>query len=426
MNTIAKVRSGGNPRQAQAGEKLRAPDAGDGEPAAAVTEGDLAELTPTQARRVRMLLGGASRGDVARAEGRSTGSVTKTIADAARRLPRLPAAIAAARAAATGGPPPADPLTAPCRFSEEGWAGLVGDYIGELAVTCCRAYVIRARRTLGRFLAQAALGHPSQLTAAVVSGHLAGLRAAGRAASTIGNELTLVSGFCGFLVGRGFLEANPCRQVRRPKAAETLPAYLSEREIRQVLAIARRGGFGPEVALALATGLRVGELAALRWGDVDAGRRVLRVRKSKSRRPRVVPLSAAALAALRAQRRVSGELAHVFPARHTYKGGAMLVDRPRSQTVWGDLLKPLQAAIPAFRQKRPHAPGNGWHLFRSTLASRLVQAGVSIYKVAGILGHRDVNMTARKYAALAIGYDQAIELAGLDAAGGGGRKRRAS
>jgi len=52
--------------------------------------------------------------------------------------------------------------------------------------------------------------------------------------------------------------------------------------------------------------------------------------------------------------------------------------------------------------------GRGWHLFRHTFASRAVQAGVPIYKVAQWLGHKHV-ATTEIYAHLSPDFDEDIE-----------------
>ncbi len=329
-------------------------------------------------------------------------------------MKKLPEAPPRVKTPAENAPIPEGEVPGLPEWDDDGWRVILGDYLRTLTLNCCEDYVSKARAKLRMFLRITGVGQPRGITPKVVSDYLAKLQGDGKSPKTLQNYLTHVSGLCRFLVARGFLKRNPCRDVRRPKDDELLPGCLSDAEIRRTLGMAKKLGIWPEVQLALATGLRVGELARLCWPDVDMRRRILTVRKSKSGRPRTVPLSGEALAALRAQRRkVPRGFNCVFPARQTFRGGERLHDRSRSLDNWDTLLEPIKRAVPAFQVRRPHAPGRGWHMFRSTLASRLARAGASIFKIANILGHRDVNMTARRYACLAADYDDVIELAGL-------------
>ena len=269
---------------------------------------------------------------------------------------------------------------------------------------------------------------PEDLDVAAVQRYLAGLQKAGRSKKTIWNHRSAVAGFCAWLVGRGLLARNPAADVKLARPERQLPRYLDDAEIAEVLRIARARGFGPEACLALATGLRLGELIRLRWADVDLGRRCLAVRQSKSGRPRVVPLSAAALAALAEQADRSGGFAHVFPARRTWRGGWRYEDRPRASNWWRRALRPVQEAVPKFRALPGSSTGRGWHLFRHTFASRAAQGGpgrpaASIWKIAGWLGHSSVR-TAEMYAHARDGYDEDIEAATpLGVAGARGKER---
>lgn len=261
-----------------------------------------------------------------------------------------------------------------------------------------------------RFLWQAGIEWPWQISIATVAAYLARLAGIGRADKTVLNHRSALSSFCEFLRSRGLLDGNPCRHVRVRRPERQLPRYLSAAEVGEVLRLARAHGIWPEVCFALSTGLRLSEIIRLQWSDVDVGRRCLSVRKSKSRRPRVVPLNRAARAALARQRRRSGGFHFVFPARQTWPGGWRYVDRPRAINWWLRALRPIQQVVPTFWSLAGSSTGRGWHLFRHTFASRAAQAGVSLYKLAAWLGHSDVR-TTQIYAHLEAGFDEDVELA---------------
>ena len=141
----------------------------------------------------------------------------------------------------------------------------------------------------------------------------------------------------------------------------------------------------PMILVALRTGLRHGELLALRWQDVDlvAGRLVVRralsgkkIESPKNNRTREVPLSDEALRALKAHRHLKSEL--VF----TDADGKMLT---RHACRW-----PLWNAC-----KRAGLRLIGWHTLRHTFASHLVMRGAPIKAVQELLGHADITMTMR-------------------------------
>jgi integrase len=151
-------------------------------------------------------------------------------------------------------------------------------------------------------------------------------------------------------------------------------------------------GAAPEwrcmITVAARAGLRLGELLALRWQDVDlvAGRLVVRravargrIGTPKSGKSREVPLSAEALAVLKAQRaatRLKGEL--VFSA----DGGRMLT---KGECKW-----PLWMA-----SRRAGLREMGWHVLRHTFASHLVMRGAPLKAVQELLGHATIEMTMR-------------------------------
>ena len=258
-----------------------------------------------------------------------------------------------------------------------------------------------------RYLWAERVGDLSGMTTATVERYLADL-AARRSPKTVMNHRSALSSFCAFLQRRGLLASNPCAGISLARPDKKLPRYLEQDEIMTVLEIAEEREIWPEVLLALSTGMRLGELIRLRWADVDIERKCLSVHVAKSGRGRVIPLNESAIVAIEAQRKRSGHLSYVFPARRTWRGGWRYVDKWRASNWWRRAMRPIQAAVPKFRATT--GTGRGWHLFRHTFASQLAQEGVSLYKIAQWLGHSDVR-TTQVYAHLRTGFDAEIEKA---------------
>lgn len=139
----------------------------------------------------------------------------------------------------------------------------------------------------------------------------------------------------------------------------------------------------PLVLLAMNTGLRRGDLLALRWDSLDLQRKqmTLVIRKTSHARrkagrrvdPVTLPLSDEAVRVLTQWRKqTAGEL--VFPGT----GGSGLTDVKKG---FAALME--RAGIEAFR----------FHDLRHTFASKLVQAGVDLNTVRELMTHSDIKMT---------------------------------
>ena len=147
------------------------------------------------------------------------------------------------------------------------------------------------------------------------------------------------------------------------------------------------------------TGLRKGELAALRWDDVNvdnaSGRRPAELRRTdQGRDVRHVPIVDALLPVLRAGR-LKCPMGLVFPS----EVGSMR--DPASRIFRETFHRVLVAAGlgPAERggKVRPHVT---FHGLRHTFASHWVMKGGDLFKLQKILGHKSAQMTMR-YAHLA-------------------------
>ncbi|MBQ2112751.1 MAG: site-specific integrase, partial [Bacteroidales bacterium] len=156
----------------------------------------------------------------------------------------------------------------------------------------------------------------SSLNRSEIRQYEATLLESGLAASTIGLHLSALSGFCRYLVRNGYLESNPVRLVPKPKPEKRLPVYfrkesmeayfektsyiLDEEELesfKENWNTASGKALYDErlsrliVSLLYGLGIRRAELIALRVGDIDSGRNIVKV-TGKGDKMREIPLIA--------------------------------------------------------------------------------------------------------------------------------------
>ena len=133
------------------------------------------------------------------------------------------------------------------------------------------------------------------------------------------------------------------------------------------------------VQFALGTGMRMGEIISLSWRGVDLTRRTAMVFQSKNGERRTIPLNQTVLNIMKARgtlRSLCTDL--VFPSKsHT----------PLES---GHLRRAFRLAL-----KKARIEDFRFHDLRHTFATRLVQAGVELYKVQRLLGHKSPMMTQR-------------------------------
>ena len=191
----------------------------------------------------------------------------------------------------------------------------------------------------------------------------------------------------------GYVADNPARRTRLPRRqmGQGRPTILTPAQIRQLAAELREPTRSLVLLLAL-TGLRVGELLALRWGSLDLQNRVLGVNETvydghfdtpKTRRSaRSIPLgpeAAAILERLRPQQANSDAL--VF---HTRTGQPL--DRRNL------LRRHLRPACVRLR-----LPEVGWHSLRHSHATMLDAVGAPLGTIQAQLGHATAEITREVY-----------------------------
>lgn len=230
------------------------------------------------------------------------------------------------------------------------------------------------------------------------------------------------------LVTRNVADIEEAPQRPRPDAEA-----LTETELARVLDAARGTRWETLIVLALTTGARRGELAAVVWDAVDFENKTLTVRASfsqtktatvlkgtKTDRVRVVPLSPLALAILRERR--TQYVAEKLAAGEAFdERGFVIAD------LFGRPYPPI-ALTEAFRElARSAGVEKHLHSLRHTCASYLIASGVDVRTVSNLLGHSTATTTLNVYAHLLTGAKEAAAVAldeRLQAAAERGRKSR--
>ena len=203
----------------------------------------------------------------------------------------------------------------------------------------------------------------------------------------------------------GFLLRNPADNVDAPKAEKKEMQALTREEVSQLVA-ALDETYGPIVYTAVMTGLREGELLALRWSDVHFDRGTIRVHRTigskgtktpKSRRE--VQVGASVLSVLQAHK--ERQLAHARFVGPGYVVGLVFATKlgtPMSAfVVRKAFYRTLERA--GLRQVR-------FHDLRHTHATLLLAMGEHPLKVSRRLGHSSIAITMDRYSHVTPEMDQ--------------------
>lgn len=170
----------------------------------------------------------------------------------------------------------------------------------------------------------------------------------------------------------------------------TLPRSLGNTQLEQVLTaldVSKPGGYRDRaMVLCLAKlGLRPGEVADLRLGDIDWRHGTIQMTGRKNRRGAVLPLAretGRAIAAYLRKERPATEERRLF-LKHAGAERGQPISRRSVCHVAGR----------ALRRAGVEMPVGGAYVFGHTVASRMVQRGASLKEIADFLGHRSIDTT---------------------------------
>lgn len=194
---------------------------------------------------------------------------------------------------------------------------------------------------------------------------------------------------------------NPAKNLSMPKCdIHEIDIFKPEEILRIKAMVDTENSYDLGILLCLYTGLRIGELCALKWENIDTENALLRVRNtlSRIRNPTGEPKTVVIIDAPKSRRSVRDiplpecMLERLADMKKAHNGndylltGKLKYTEPRSfQYHYKRLLE------------RAGVPYRKFHNLRHTFATTCIRKGVDVKTVSELLGHSSVKITLERY-----------------------------
>lgn len=244
------------------------------------------------------------------------------------------------------------------------------------------------QRDLGsllQFLDAEEIDRPEQVTQHHIRAFIAQRHRQGLGGKSLQRLLSAVRSFYRWMLREGLAEHNPATPVKAPKSPRHLPATIDADSIGQLLDIPCDTPLAIRdkaiMELFYSSGLRLSELAGLRWEQLDLVSGMVTV-TGKGNRTRMVPVGRMASKALLEWQKHRGEFASFEqPFVFVSQRGTPIANRT------------IQARI-RYWAKRQGIPQNIYpHLLRHSFASHMLESSGDLRGVQELLGHADISTT---------------------------------
>lgn len=206
----------------------------------------------------------------------------------------------------------------------------------------------------------------------------------GRSRKRVNNIINVLSKILKYAEELEIIERIP--GMKMLKVAPQKFDFLTFEEFEQTVTAAQtEPDWQTAVVVAGEAGLRLGEILALEWGDIDVKAGLLTVMRTdwrghvgapKSGQARKVPLTARAVAALKGIRHLKGKLVFCWEDGSPWTFTTMRAGLNR-------------------QQKRAGIRVTGWHVLRHTFCSHLAMRGAVPKAIQDLAGHQSVAVTNR-------------------------------
>ena len=209
-----------------------------------------------------------------------------------------------------------------------------------------------------------------------------GMSLGGVAPLTLRRKYACLASLFGFLQDMGYVQANPAHRLPLPKIKQPVPIFLTEETAHQLIAAAGKPWQRALVILLLSTGIRRTEVVTITLDDLDLEQRQVLIR-GKGGKERMLPLTEQAVEAIEEylRHRVKTKSRHLF------------VSTTGGHAIQGRIVNRILNRI--LRRAGLQDQGITPHKLRHTFATHLIRSGADIRTVQELLGHADIQTTAR-------------------------------
>lgn len=240
----------------------------------------------------------------------------------------------------------------------------------------------------------------NDLTATVLQRFTVDLSEKGLSANTVNGIISVLKSSLRRALLLGVADKEFTAAIVRPKGREKQVDCFSkeeQRKIEQFIFEKKKNKlFG--VVLCLYTGLRIGELLALTWDDVDLQKGIMTVSKSchdsweNGKYVKIIdtPKTDCSVRTIPIPKQL---LARVKEHKKSSSGNYVVIGK----SIHGAQVRSYQKTFEMLLN-RLHIAHKGFHSLRHTFATRALECGMDIKTLSEILGHKNPTITLKRYA----------------------------